>query len=320
MALDSFPNNAHNARAVTLAENEQLWAQTPSGLIGYTGVTPAYGDSTGRQVKVRAGTTGRIRGTKFTDAAGTIVAMTTNTSGNPRIDLLVARLSRPATAGVTPSDAYTVKYVVIPGAPAAAPVAPAPVRNETTDGSGYWDIPLATINVANNYTTVAATDVTNKAWWVSPSGYQGLDAAKPTTVEPGALYQAHDTGITYIGLAGGTWQRLYYNTGWKALTAPTGYTFAAMHFARAGDVVIMNARIIRSGTVVAAGTNATFGTLSTAFRPGMSIWGVYHCTSPDHSSHVVVNTDGTIIFAADGTDTIAQNANLLSNMVWLAAA
>lgn len=319
MALDSWPNAVHNARVVSLAENEQLWAATPSGLVGYTGVTPVYADSTGKQVKVRAGVNGRIRGTRFTNVAETVVALTNNTSGNPRVDLLVARLNRPATGGVTPSDSYTVKFVVIAGVAAAAPVAPAPVRNETTDGSGFWDIPLAEIKVANNYTTVAAGDVTNRAWWVAPSGYQGFDAAKPT-VEPGALYQAHDTGITYIGLNGGTWQRLYYNTGWKALNAPSGYSFAAMHFARAGDVVIMNARVIRTGAVVAAGTNATFGTLGTSFRPGMSVWGVYHCTAPDHSSHVVVNTDGTIIFAADGADTISTNANLISNMVWLAAA
>lgn len=318
MALDSYPNTAHSNRAISLAENEQIWTATPSGLIGYTGVTPVYADSTGRQIKVRAGTAGRIRGTRFADAAGTTVAMTTNTSGNPRVDLLVARLNRPATVGVTPSDAFTVKYVVIPGAPAAAPIAPQPVRNDTSDGTGYWDIPLAEIKVANGYTTVASTDVTNRAWWISPTGYHGLDAAKPPA-EPGTIFTANDTGIVYMGSAAGAWFRIYFNTGWKALTAPAGYTFSAMHFARAGDLVVMNARVIRTGATVAAGTNTVFGTLSATYRPGMAVWGVYHCTIPDHSSHVVVGTDGTITFAADGTNTIATNANLLANMVWLAA-
>lgn len=315
MALDSFPNNAHNNRLISLAENEQLWTNTATGFINYAGVSPAYADSTGRQVKVRALSAGRIRGTRFNDAAGSIVAMTTNTSGNPRVDLLVARLDRPAVA----PNAYTVKYVVIPGAPAAAPVAPLPVRTESLDGSGTWDIPIAEIKVANGYTTVAATDVTNRAWWISASGYHGFDAAKPP-IEPGVIYQAHDSSITYIGTAGGTWEKLRYETGWKALNAPAGYTYAAMHFARSGNLVVMNARVIRTGAALAATVSPTFGTLSATFRPGMVVWGVYHCTLPDHSSHVAVTADGLITFSGTaGGDIIAQNSNLMSNMVWLAA-
>jgi hypothetical protein len=309
VAVDSFPNTPHNNRLISLAENEQLWAGVPSGLIGYTGVTPVYADSTGRQVKVRAGVAGRIRGTRFNNTTETIVPVTTNTSGNPRVDLLVARLNRPG--------GYVVGYAVIPGAPGASPIAPQPVRNDTIDGSGTYDIPLAEIKVAHNYTSVAAADVSNRAWWVSPSGFYGFDAAKPPA-EGAALFRATDTGITYIGTPAGSWQRLYYNTGWKALTAPTGYTFGAMHFARSGDLVVMNARVIRTNATIASGTNLTFGTLAQTYRPGMTVWGVYHCTNPDHSSHVAVGADGLITFAG-ASSTIAQNANLLSNMTWLAA-
>lgn len=309
MAVDSFPNIPHNNRVISLPENEQLWADVPSGLIGYAGTTPVYADSTGRQVKVRAGVYGRIRGTRFNNATETIVALTTNTSGSPRIDLLVARLNRPG--------GYVVGYAVIPGAPGANPIAPQPVLNETIDGSGTYDIPLAEIKVAHNYTSVAATDVSNRAWWVSPSGFHGFDAAKPPA-KGGALFRANDSGITYIGTSSGSWQRLHYNTGWKALTAPTGYTFGAMHFARAGDSVHMNARVIVTRSNIASGTNLTFGTLGDAFKPGMTIWGVYHCTNPDHSSHVAVQADGRIIFAGAAA-IIATGANLLSNMSWLAA-
>lgn len=318
MALDSFPNSTHNNRVISLAENEQLWAGTPSGFINYSGLAPAYADSSGRQVKVRAGVAGRIRGTKFTDVAGSTVAVTTNTSGNPRVDLLVARLSRPATVGVSPSDAYTVKYVVIPGAPAAAPVAPQPVRNETTDGTGFWDLPIAEIRVANGYTTVADVNVTNRAWWFSPSGYHGFDLARPP-VEPGVLFRGHDTSITYIGTAGGTWQRLHYETGWKAFAEPSDWTFGAMHFARSGNLVVMNARAIRTGPPIGQFTNIIFGLLGTIFRPGMTVWGVHYCTSPDHASHVAVTAAGQIIFAANGVNTVATNAEIISNMVWLAA-
>lgn len=316
MALDSFPNTAHNNREISLAENEQLWAGTPSGLIGYTGVTPAYGDSTGRQVKVRALTAGRIRGTKFNDTAGTTVAMTTNTSGSPRVDLLVARLDRPAAP-----DAYIVTYVVIAGVPAASPVAPQPVRTESLDGSGTWDIPIAEIRVANGYTTVAASDVTNRAWWISPSGFHGFDAAKPPA-EGGALFRANDTGITYLGTPGGSWQRLYYNTGWQALTiSVSGWSALTFHFARSGDLVVMTARLQRTGSDLDASADSTFGTLDTTFRPGMTIWDSYHCSKTPHSAHCYVTAAGTITFA--GTSTTGQeiktDAILYANMTWLAA-
>lgn len=309
MAIDSFPNTPHNNRAISLAENEQLLAPLGgTGLVGYTGVTPVYGDSTGRQVKVRAGVSGTIRGTRFNNATETVVALTTNTSGNPRVDLLVARLSR---------SNFTVSFVVIAGTPAATPLAPVSVRNDTVDGTGVWDLPLAEIRVANGYTTVASADVTNRAWWVSASGYHGLAAAVPP-VEPGVLFRANDTGITYIGTSGGTWQKLYYNTGWKSVGVAAGWTALAFHFYRVGDLVVMNARLVRTGAAVAGTASVTMGTIADGWRPSMTVWGTYHCTAPDHSSHVAVNADGTIVFAGTGnTDSgIAQNANLMCNMVW----
>lgn len=308
MALDSFPNTPHNARVVSLAENEQLWAAAPSGLIGYTGVTPILGDSSGRQVKVRAGVGGRIRGTRFNDALGTTVAVTTNTSGNPRIDLLVARLTR---------TNYTVSYVVIPGVAAAAPIAPQPVRNDTIDGSGVFDIPLAEIKVANGYTTIASTDVTNRAWWISSSGYQGLDAAKPP-VEAGVFFRSNDSGITYIGTSGGSWQKVYYNSGWYQPAAPTGWTAQTLHFARVNDLVVMGVRLIRTGAALAATVSPVIATLPPAYWPDIDWPGVYHCTLPDHSSHVLVHADnGQVVFSGtSGGDGIAQNATILSSMAW----
>lgn len=312
MAIDSFPNTPHNNRAISLAENEQLLAPLgPTGLVGYTGTTPVYGDSTGRQVKVRAGVSGNIRGTRFNNAAETIVTLTTNTSGSPRVDLLVARLSR---------TNYTVSYVVIVGTPAATPIAPQPVRNDTVDGTGVWDLPLAEIKVGNGYTTVAPLDVTNRAWWVSSSGYHGLAAAAPP-VEPGAIWRANDAGITYVGTSGGSWQKLYYNTGWKPLGVPAGWTAQAFHFCRVGDLVVMNARLVRTGAAIAGTSSAVFGPLGSTYRPSMAVYGVYHCSFPDHSSHIVVGTDGLITFSgtSDTALPISQNATLLANMVWPAA-
>lgn len=308
MALDSFPNTPHNNRAISLAENEQLLAPLGgSGLVGYTGITPVYADSTGRQVKVRAGVHGWIRGTKFTNITETIVNVTTNTSGNPRVDLLVARVSR---------TNYGVTYVVIPGAASATPLAPQPVRNDTIDGSGVFDLPLAEIKVANAYTTVAAGDVKNRAWWLSLSGYQGF-AAAPPPVEPGALFRANDAGITYIGTAGGAWQKIYNNGGWVGpVGVPAGWNPLAFHFCRVGDLVVMNVRIIRTGAAVNATTTTVMGNISASYRPAMTIWGVYRCTN-GNVSHAAVTADGEVQFAGTVNGVaIASGANLLCNMVW----
>lgn len=321
MASDSYPNNAHNNRAISLAELEQLGsAPAMAGLTGYDGTTPVYADSTGRQVKLRAGVKGSIRGFRFINATETIIGNTmivANTSGNPRIDLVVARLSR----ALASPNAYTIAAAVVTGTAAAAPVAPNPVRNEAGGSPDYFDIPLAEVDVPNGATSIASTQVRNRAYWITSSGYTGFSTAFPPA-EPGLIFRANDTGVTYIGTSGGGWQRLYYNTGWKALPVPAGWSALAFHFNRCGDLVVMNARLARTGVDIPATTTPVFGALGEAFRPTMTMWGVYHCSLPDHSSHVAVDTEGNIQFAGTGTPglEIKQNSTLFSNMVWPANA
>lgn len=306
MAIDSFPNTAHASRAVTLAEHEQLAAPlTGSGLVGYTGVAPVYADSTGRQVKVRAGVHGLIRGTKFVNATETVVAVTTNTSGNPRKDLLVARLDR---------STYQVSFVVIAGVAAATPLAPSPVRTDSIDGSGVFDQPLAEITLANAYTTIADLNLVNRAWWLSKSGYQGFDAAKPP-IEPGALFKAADAGITYVGGAA-KWQPIYRNIS-ATLAAPAGWSALEFEVSRSGDAVSANLRIARSGSAYGPTGSPQFGPVGVDYRPAKTVWAPYHCTLPPHSGHMIVQADGLIIFGGDGVNPINTGANLIANPTWI---
>lgn len=319
MTYESFPNTAHNNRAISLAEHEQIVAPLgASGLIGYTTTTPVYSTGTGtRTVKLRAGVRATIRGTRFNviaehDIDGSQILA--NTSGAARIDLLVLRLNREA----GDPNKFTISPVVITGTPGGAPVAPLPVRNDTMDGTGYWDLPLAEIAVPNGATSIAAGGVTNRAWWVTPSGYTGLDTAKPP-VEPGVIFRANDSGVSYIGSNTGKWQRIYQNTGWINVTPPAGWSASPFAFAKVNDLVVMTARLVRTGAALAATVSPTLYTLAEAFRPSQVTYGVYHCTFPDHSSHVAVGTNGAVVFSGtSGGDGIGQNATLLSNMVWLA--
>ncbi len=70
-----------------------------------------------------------------------------NTSGNPRIDLVVLR---------TDFVSDIIEYIVIQGTPDPSPVAPDPVQNSTV-----WDLPLATVDVANEATEITDVDITD---------------------------------------------------------------------------------------------------------------------------------------------------------------
>jgi len=76
------------------------------------------------------------------------ITITDNTSGNPRIDRIVARLN------------YTdrkIEFAVLTGTPAGSPVAPTLTQNTTV-----WEISLAQIAVANGFSTIIAGNITDQ--------------------------------------------------------------------------------------------------------------------------------------------------------------
>lgn len=94
--------------------------------------------------------------TKFVNAindASYNVTLTTNVSGNPRIDGIFAKFDSSATANA--DNTNTVTFVAVGGTPAGSPVAPsAPV-----DGN-YYEL-LATVACANGYTTIVTANITS---------------------------------------------------------------------------------------------------------------------------------------------------------------
>lgn len=313
---ESFPNQDHNARAISLAEYEQL--ATPlglDGLINYNGVAPVYADSTGLQVKLRASVSAILRGSRYNSQTGEIIAIPGNASaGTTRIDLIVLRLDRAAAAPNT----YTVKPFRIGGVASANPVAPSPVRNDTIDGSGVYDLPLATVSVPYNATTIAALQVTNRAWWVSGSGYTGFQAAMPPAA-PGVTFRANDSGNTFIGTSGGTWQTLYRDTGWVSVNPAAGFSaYSGFRFRIQGNRCSMTMRIQRTGATIAATVSPVIYTLAEAYRPAdVHQFGLYNVTLPDHVSEITINaTTGAVTLLGNGTHAINQNAILTSNMSW----
>ncbi len=147
-----------------------------AGVYGEFEVTPA---SSGLVVNV-AGGVAIVRGFYGRNDAAESLTLNPPDTTNPRIDLVVLRMSK-ADNGFS--------RTVITGTPAASPTAPAPVQDGTT-----WDLPLAEVHVAANATSLSAGDITDRRVWTSGLDEHIDDTSNPhqvTAVQVGAAPVAH---------------------------------------------------------------------------------------------------------------------------------
>lgn len=156
-----------------------------------------FGDSTGRVSKIDPGAV-RIQGTHGRWLAGKTLAHSANSSGNPRIDRVVARLRK--------TDPEGIELDVLTGTPASSPSAPAVTQNSTVWeiplyrvgplSSGYPTIPLAAVHrerrIWNSDTIAVYDDDDALNLWV-PSPIAGAQASLLST---GGFY-VHD-GVDWI--------------------------------------------------------------------------------------------------------------------------
>lgn len=103
---------------------------------------------TSKSVRV---TTGRavVRGKVYWLDADTTLAISDNTSGNPRIDRVVLEADWAT---------QTVRLKVLEGTPSASPSAPSLTQ---VDGT-LWQLPLAQVAVANGFTSITSGDITDE--------------------------------------------------------------------------------------------------------------------------------------------------------------
>lgn len=256
MAYVSYPNDAHNDRAITLPEHEQLLGITaPSGLIYVGGPGPVYADSTGRQVKIRAGVGAWIRGTRFINETETVVSLGANTSGSTRIDLLVLRLDR---------STYQITPTVIAGTGAGEP---SPVRDETVDGTGVYDIPLAAVTVPNGAITTTASQVAVRAWYMTGEGHIICTPGSRPPHYPGRRIRETNLGRT-LESTGDEWKIVLEDSGWVNIPPASGWqSLTHAHARRYNGTTTFEVNYRRTGGNLAAGTNSTMGRLPVGFRP-----------------------------------------------------
>lgn len=115
----------------------------------------------------------------ITDAVVT-KTISDNTSGQPRIDLVVLR---------TIYADREMRVYVIEGTPAAIPVAPSPTQVDGTT----WDEPLAEVEVANGFATLSDGDITDRRSWANLLANQSLKNNSGAPIAAGGVVKVDTT-------------------------------------------------------------------------------------------------------------------------------
>lgn len=152
MSVESWPFPPQDT---SLVQYTRLFAElADSGVCGSIGtnVLEVFGDSTGRQVKVRAGSA-LVRGHTVRVPSVQTLAIAAAHATLSRRDRVVARLN-PSTNSVT--------LHVIQGTAASNPSLPALTQTET----GIFDLPLGVVLVGPGVVTINAAAVTDDRWWI----------------------------------------------------------------------------------------------------------------------------------------------------------
>jgi hypothetical protein len=113
-----------------------------------------------------------VDGRFYESTAVKTLAINANSSGNPRIDTLILRLDY---AG------QTIRLALKQGTAAASPVRPS-MQQDTV----YWEIPLADIAVANGFSTLAQSTITQRQRFVGTQSMGWQPYAYPHNYAYGA--------------------------------------------------------------------------------------------------------------------------------------
>lgn len=286
MASISYPRAGYNSGTVTEYEHELLTKKSiAEGVHGHpSDAAPVYADGTGtRVVKVRANVYATIRGSQFysgsTDTA--LSSLAANSSGSPRLDLVVLRLDR--------SD-YSINPAVITGTPGANPIAPSPVRN--TGSTGVYDLPLAEVRVASGVTALAGNAVTTKAWYIGSDGQIRCTATTMPPNETGRLA----TDITY-GLrmaTGSKWLPVAEDWDTTSLPLQSGWSASHNRLSRRNGWVHLALSPQRTGSDIAVQANVLIGTLPDGYRPKYEFEHLGWVVSNGSPAIMTVKTTGQI--------------------------
>ena len=185
MTQQSWPFHNGSTGTPVLEDQWSIMARqwAASGVVGSPGdlQLQVWANSAGRQVYVRAGRAS-VRGHWLLNDADATITIAANSSGNPRIDRIVARLD-PAANSVT--------LAVKQGSPSGSPSAPALTQTDT----GMWELTLAKVTVANGAVSIAAGDVTDERVYAPPPAMLATSARRPVNPVTDQIILEADTGL-----------------------------------------------------------------------------------------------------------------------------
>lgn len=141
-----YPFNSSEVLEDEFSQMARVW--TPNGVIGVAGDAnlKVIGDSSGMVAKVAPGRAS-VQGYHFVSTGWVSVSIGSNSSGSPRMDVVVVRLD-PST------DSLSLE--VKAGTPGSNPVAPTLSRADV----GVYEIPLAYVRVNNGAVSITSDNVT----------------------------------------------------------------------------------------------------------------------------------------------------------------
>lgn len=300
MAQDSWPAPSHNAGALTEYEWERVAMRaTDDGVHGDPLDSAVVVSGTGLQVTVKAEKSASVRGHAW--YAGTTDythAITANTSGSTRLDRVVLRLDR--------TD-WTVRSVVKMGTPGAG----RPGLQQDNSNAGVFEIPLATVTIANNASSVT---VAREELYVGSRIRPCTSTTRPTIPFRGQTVFETDTN-RMVYWNGTQWLVGLEDTGWVTLTTPSvaWVPFGPNIGRKRNGVVSLRLALERTGTTLPS----TTGGSQLAVLP-TSLWPTDHfeyfpavISGTGSSWRVEVRTDGTIWIEHGSADvTPGRNLNL----------
>lgn len=209
MASTTWPDGS--PKSVDDIEFEVLGAAWGvDGIIGTpTDTTVVFGDSSGRQIKIRSGKHGHVHGRGWASGATDIVkTIAANATGQPRIDLVVLGLDRAT---------WLVTEYVLTGTAAASPSPPALTRTAMGGGTGKWEIPLARVAVAAGASTISAADVTPVHPWVGTTQEHVFANVAAMTAWPAVQGMRASVGGTNYQYQASAWRRENWASPWGVI-------------------------------------------------------------------------------------------------------
>jgi hypothetical protein len=313
-----LPPNA----VVTDTQYEQLlMGYVPSGVVGSPGdttVITAPGSGT-RIVTVRLGKYALVRGHVWYSGTSDVnlSSLAVNSSGNPRIDLVVLRYTR---------SSGQVNVAVVTGTPAASPTAPALTQSLTT--SSVFEIPLAEVTVASGATTLTTGNIVSRESYLSRVPLIG--ATTPTAANTPGVYIGQTFDL-YDATAGFL-RRLWWNgTAWVAVAATqyvaevtttagdisiaagantllTSTSFTAMTGIRYRMTFASTYRFTVGNQAVLTLRHASGGSVTTG-STGVGSQGLFPEATADHTP---VNFTRTFVATASGTYSVGVSCNFFT--------